>query len=235
MLGAVVYDGPSRLDGERVVCIVTGFHVVKNPKTGDMLQTWILRADQHPMEARKSGADFSVCGDCKLREKYCYVQLHHGPSNVWKAWKRGAYTTGAAKGKTDDLSWLVHQRAVRFGAYGDPVAVPVAVWEGLAGGARSFTGYTHQWRTAREYRGLLMASVDNAAERGAAWCAGWRTFRMRKASESLHQSEIACPASKESGKITDCARCGLCAGGAIQGKSIAIIAHGSRIPHDWQT
>ena len=49
----------------------------RNPKTGPMVQLWILRADVHPMEAISTGTDSSICGGCKHRgangrERSCY-------------------------------------------------------------------------------------------------------------------------------------------------------------------
>ena len=41
-----------------------------NPKTGDMIQTWILRSDMHPLEAIKSGSDYGICGSCIHRGSY---------------------------------------------------------------------------------------------------------------------------------------------------------------------
>lgn len=69
--GAIVWDGPSRIDGSPIMAIVTGLRTASaNPKTGDMLQTWILRSDMHPMDAIKSGADYGICGSCGHRGTY---------------------------------------------------------------------------------------------------------------------------------------------------------------------
>ena len=67
-LGLILFDGPSMIDGEPIVVIATGFkRSSANPKTGDMLQTWILRRDVAPFAAIHNGADASICGDCPLR------------------------------------------------------------------------------------------------------------------------------------------------------------------------
>ena len=62
---SIIYSGPSMLDGQPiiVVAIVTSGNV----KTGNMLQTHIIRADVSPMHASKTGADFSICGNCTHR------------------------------------------------------------------------------------------------------------------------------------------------------------------------
>lgn len=63
---------------------------------------------------------------------------------------------------------------------------------------------------------------------------GWRTFRVRSASDPLLPGEIACPASAEAsaeaGARVQCDRCLLCDGAARMDihrlPSIAIIDHG---------
>jgi hypothetical protein len=52
------------LDGEPIVVIATGFkRSSANPKTGDMLRTWILRRDVAPFAAIHNGADVSRAFD----------------------------------------------------------------------------------------------------------------------------------------------------------------------------
>ena len=81
--GVVRYRGPSLIDGGPIVAIAT--FGSSNQKTGDVPQVWILREDEPPVRAAKTGADHSVCGDCPLRgrivdgrnvERGCYVVLH---------------------------------------------------------------------------------------------------------------------------------------------------------------
>ena len=93
----IVWQGPSRIDPEQeVVCIVTGFNGTSNPKTGQMLQSWILHAHHHPAAALKSGYDYAICGRCPHRpdpftgKRSCYVNIM-GPSQVWNKYKRGGY------------------------------------------------------------------------------------------------------------------------------------------------
>jgi hypothetical protein len=58
----IVYQGPSLIDGQPIVVLVqTGS---KNRKTGDMVQTYILRSDIDPISASRTGQDSSICGDC---------------------------------------------------------------------------------------------------------------------------------------------------------------------------
>ena len=66
-IGFVVYEGPSELDGSPIVVIVNRiFTASDNAKTGDIVQTFIIRSDVSPLDALKSGEDVSVCGDCCL-------------------------------------------------------------------------------------------------------------------------------------------------------------------------
>jgi hypothetical protein len=190
-----------------------------------MVQVWILRSDQGPIEAVKTGGDDAICGDCKLRgvdgrDRACYVQWFRAPVNIYRSHK---------------LEWGVEQfaRAVagkqlRLGAYGDPVAVPVNIWASVLDRAAGWTGYTHQWRwCASEFKRFLMASVDTLDEHRDATARGWRTFRVRSdESDPLLASEVACPASDEMNNRTTCARCSLCRGYARPAKNVAIIAHG---------
>ena len=180
--GAVIYRGPSLLDGKPIVAIVTGLASNSaNQKTGNMLQTWILRADVAPLDAIRTGADSSICGDCKHRPANlgtCYVWVFQAPRSVFAAFKRGIYPVAT------DLAGLGRGRAVRLGAYGDPAAVPAHIWTSLVSEASSHTGYTHQWLRddAGAYAPLVMASADNATEREMAQSLGFRTFTVHRSS-----------------------------------------------------
>ena len=67
-LGFIAYEGPSLIDGAQIVVIVTGLKgPSKNRKTGNMVQTFILARDVHPLEALRSGEDASICGQCEHR------------------------------------------------------------------------------------------------------------------------------------------------------------------------
>jgi hypothetical protein len=93
--GVILYRGPSMLDGAPIVAILTGLASSSlNPKTGDMLQTWIIREDVSPVDATRTGDDASVCGDCKHRPANmgsCYVTVFQAPRSVHAAYHRGVY------------------------------------------------------------------------------------------------------------------------------------------------
>lgn len=258
--GAIIYRGPSQLNGSPIVVIVTGLaSKTANTKTGDMLQTWILREDVAPNEAIKTGQDAAICGDCPHRgvwsategkwtqKRTCYVKVFQAPLSVWKAYKRGNYRdlTGMHDAATE-TAMLGSDRVVRLGSYGDPMAVPLHVWESLTSRASAWTGYTHQWRTLADaidpepeyweearsptltaWQRLVMASADTESDAvDAAWN-GWRYFRvMPKGDEPLFFAEVRCPASREAGAKTQCASCKLCMGTTSKArKSIAINIH----------
>jgi hypothetical protein len=129
----ILYEGPSLLNGEPIVAIATGLASPStNRKTGPMIQTWILVQDEAPHLAVKSGNDSAVCGDCPARGKWCYVTTFQGPRSIWETWKRGGYPPS-------DLDEL-KGKAVRFGAYGDPAAVPFEVWDEIGIHASMTTG-----------------------------------------------------------------------------------------------
>lgn len=225
----IVWAGPSRFTGAPIVAIVTGIDLPSmNAKTGPMLQAWVIRQDVAPMAAKRANQDDAVCGDCALRghngfDSACYVTVWHGPFNVWKALQRGNYAEPDAR----TIRSEVRGRDIRVTAYGDPAAVPTAVWENLLTTAKGWVGYTHQWATADPaLRWLLMASVETSADAATARALGWRTFRARGRDESVDPGEVICPASDEAGHRVTCQDCQLCRGRSRQARSIAIIAHG---------
>ena len=226
MQHAIIYNGPSLLDGKPIVAIAT--YSNRNPKTGRVVQTYILRADLNPLEASKTGADYSICGNCPMRGtpttdparkqakgRRCYVNLGQGVLIVWRSFKRGVYQAG-------DPRTMGRGRFVRVGTYGDPAAVPQAVWDELLSEASTWTAYSHQagWRPD-----IAMQSADNHAQAVAHWQAGRRTFRVIADLGQLDQAnEALCPASKEAGRRAQCTACKLCKGGTAA-KSIAIVEH----------
>ena len=74
--GFIIYKGPSKLDNKPIV--VVAIPKSGNSKTDSMLQTFIMRSDVPPLDALKSGDDYSVCGDCLARpsnQGWCYVSV----------------------------------------------------------------------------------------------------------------------------------------------------------------
>ena len=227
MKNGIIYNGPSLLDGKPIVVIAT--YSDRNTKTGKVLQTYIIRSDISPLEASKSGEDFSICGDCKFRgtpttdpvrkqavKRDCYVNLGQGPTIVYKSYKRGVYPMA------ESIQPLGADRIVRIGTYGDPAAAPAWVWDQLIETCTSWLAYSHQsgWRPD-----IAMQSADTMAEAVEHWKAGHRTFRVIADLGDLDTTkEILCPASKEAGRRVQCAACKLCKGSSLA-KSIAIVQH----------
>jgi len=237
MKNGIIYKGPSLLDGKPIVVIAT--YSDRNTKTGKVLQTYIIRSDISPLEASKSGEDFSICGDCKFRgtpttdpdrrqavKRDCYVNLGQGPTIVYKAYKRGVYPMAriirGGNFVIDQVQTLGLDRIVRIGTYGDPAAVPSWVWDQLLKQCKSWLAYSHQsgWRPD-----IAMQSADTMAEAVEHWKAGHRTFRVIADLGDLDTTkEILCPASKEAGRRVQCTACKLCKGSS-PAKSIAIVQH----------
>jgi len=220
----VVYEGPSELNGKPIVAIITGLVTPStNRKTGPMAQLWILDATTEPHVAVKTGEDESVCGDCPARNKWCYVTTFQGPLSIYRTWKRGGYQQYDRE--------LLRGIVLRFGAYGDPAAVPIGRLEEIGGIVSRFTGYTHQWkRCDRKLRHLCMASVDTVSDQREAAASGWRTFRVSSPDSPRLRGESICPASEEAGHKINCYDCGACDGRRRpKVKShIVIQAHGAK-------
>jgi hypothetical protein len=230
---AVIYRGPSLIDGAPIVVIAT--YTGANRKTGLVLQTYILRADMSPLKASKTGADYSICGNCKMRgkptkrrdrkqaiDRPCYVVLGQGPLIVFKAFRRGVYPTIEGHTAIADLG---ADRVVRLGTYGDPAAVPSYVWESLLSRCERHMAYSHQsnMQGAAFDGRFMMVSADNLDDAKAAWLRGDRTFRVTRPGEANEPNEITCPSLRG----VHCNACGLCGGAQVKAKSITIPAHGA--------
>jgi hypothetical protein len=231
--GAIIYRGPSMIDGAPIVAVIVGLERgSSNGKTGAMLQTYILAdVPDSPVDVLGTPAERSICGDCPFMVYNgaggCYVNQGQGPRAVHDALTRGIYPSVTGD---DALADIGDGHNVRMGTYGDPLAVPAAVWTALISRAAAHTGYTHGWRKARAaaYRPFLMASVETEADGARARSKGWRTFRVKDAAEPVAKGEIVCPAAEEAGKRRDCSTCKACDGaGTNAGRvSIVIDAHG---------
>ena len=108
------------MDNEQIVVIAT--YSDRNTKTGKVVQTYILRENINPLEASKTGADFSICGNCIMRGtptddpkrkiakgRRCYVNLGQGVLIVYKViqarclsdWRRGRNGTRSIRKSRD--------------------------------------------------------------------------------------------------------------------------------------
>lgn len=234
MSGVVFYEGPSTIDGQPIVGIFT--FGSKNSKTGNLIQSWILRSDIEPLTAIHNGSDESICGSCPLRgilvdnvnkERGCYVAVHTAPYQIYKCYKKGGYSTYDSSMKD-----MFKGSKVRLGSYGDPVAIPLYVWKRYIDLCDGQTGYTHQWKDGRywRWRKYIMASTHSIEENELAKSKGWRTFRTVTSLSEQSKTEIVCPASAERGYIRTCETCMACNGtnGNSSRRDIVIIGHGRK-------
>lgn len=222
----LVWQGASAINGAPTV-VLASFESA-NVKTGNMVQLWILVRDIAPTEAVQTGADAAVCGDCihrgnkaEGRKRTCYVNLRT-PASVWRAFQRGNV-------RSLDLTAFAG-RKVRFGAYGDPAAVPFEVWQSIAAVVDGkITGYTHQWRTCDpRFAELCMASADSIEDYREARRAGYRAFVVRPLGAPKPEGLVQCPATAGKANTVQCITCMQC-GGTGNGRkaSISIEVHGA--------
>jgi len=235
--GAIIYQGPSQIDGAPIV--VVALFGSTNSKTGSMMQTYIIRADMDPLSASKSGDDHAICGNCPHRgdaapnndkvkqatNRNCYVTLFHGPLAVYKAFKKGNYPIVTDPAVINEMG---RGRSVRLGTYGDPLAAPVGLWRQLVRYAAARTGYTHQPVLAAKLKcsDLLMMSADT--DRDVQHFAGqkMRYFRVAPVGTKALKNEIHCPASKERGAKLQCIDCKACSGSAgLKSQGVMIWNH----------
>ena len=130
----VLWRGQSAHNGASIRLVAS--NIVKasvNPKTGPMIQLWILPDAQDKLtDIVRRGDDDSVCGDCALRPflakargngaTKCYVTIHQAPNAVHRSthdkpteWKQGWKAIAQSR------------RRVRCGSYGGMDALPAAV------------------------------------------------------------------------------------------------------------
>ena len=237
---ALIYRGPSELDGSPIIVIAVAKS--NNGKTGNMVQTFIMREDVHPVEALKTGDDASVCGGCLARpanEGWCYVRVEQSVAGVWKCYhqmpnsraKSGKFAGYPEATSPEAIRDMGRGRAIRLGTYGDPAAVPLYVWRSLTAEATGWNGYTHQWATCSpEYAEFCMASIDQPCDTIAAEMLGYRCFVAVLPGESAgdtSRKSVGCPAAVENGQNAQCGDCMGCGGTEGRGTTNRVIeVHG---------
>lgn len=257
--GVLLWHGPSQINGEPVFATIQFGSA--NRKTGSMRQTYILSAERSPLAALQNRLEESICGTCPHRpqadgSRSCYVD-QRSLATVWQSVTGSGIRTGiATEGRyltlqeVASLCGVDTKRAlellgmgerVRLGTYGDPAAIPAALWSTLTSQAETWTGYTHQWQNEavsseqrQALKPLVRASVDDAQGYQASTSTGWVPFVVTpdvetgRALRALGPMPVAlCPASEEAGQKVTCAACPIgCKGD--QGKPLAVFipAHG---------
>jgi len=227
--GIVFYNGPSLLDGKPILGIA--LTSTTNSKTGDLIQTYIIKSDLHPQDAINDGSDDTICGKCihrktgnKTGKRTCYV-FPPAIGQVFKSFIAEKYTD-----ISEENQHTFRGRKIRFGAYGDPAAIPAKTWKKLlAISGKPHTSYSHQWDREdfdiEAWRNITMASVETLAQKAKANSMGLNTFRVGTDEDKVQRDEMICPASKELGKQLQCEDCMVCSGGK---KNVFILAHGTK-------
>jgi hypothetical protein len=229
--GVILYQGPSKFNGKPIIVIANGLITdSQNEKTGNMVQTYILCADQNPVSANYNFKDDAICGYCKhAKHGTCYVTLHEGPYSVYYAYLRGLYPVY----NEAEHSELFKDKSVRLGSYGDPAAVGYEIWENILKLTNKFTGYTHAWGNKKidpRFKNIIMASCDTIKETQKAQSVGWRTFRIRLSkNDVILDNEFICPAGKENeNSEMTCSKCLNCKGlSCNSSKNPTIVIHGT--------
>ena len=210
-------------DYKNIVSIVT--FKSNNVKTGDMAQIWIMRNDIDPVQAIKENKDDVICFDCPHRKnRSCYVNAGQAPLQIYRSYKKGIYESL----NLDKLSQALKFKSVRFGAYGEPILIPLKIVKHIINSAMSYTGYTHQWHNPKykDYAPLFMASIDSDKQLKQTIKNGLRSFRVSN-NDLISNNEIICPNIT---KGITCNACTLCdnQGRHKNAKSIVVPVHGTK-------
>jgi hypothetical protein len=188
-----------------------------------MVQVWVLNRDTDPVTALKNGESKKICFDCThLEDNTCYVNVGQAPLSVWRSYKKGNYEPF----NSVYLRQALHFKSVRFGAYGEPVLIPLPIVEFMVYWSKSYTGYTHQYNNKKyaPYRKFFMASADTKKDVEQANKKNWRTFRVSTTKDTRLKNELVCP------NITNhiqCINCKLC-NGYSKAKNIVVPVHGTK-------
>jgi hypothetical protein len=212
--GCVLYRGPSPWAPEglaeednRIVIIMTFGSV--NDKTGDVAQIWLFADKLKPTAAKAAGLHRLVCGNCALTE-LCYVKLHQAPRMVWTTYKAGRYPDYDPA----QHDRVVQEKGVRFGAYGDPVLIPIELVQHFAQiSNRNYTGFTEQWARPefQVYRPYYMASIHREEDVALADSLGWRHYRV--GTNGPQAGEVLCPHQNSAlSRVVRCNECNACNG-----------------------
>ena len=144
-----IWVGRSLFTGTHIAVYLTGYKKPSaNTKTGPVAQSWILSLRDTPTKVVAAGTDSDICGRCIHRQspRTCYVSVFRAPQQVYHAHRKQYPDTDIPKINP-------YIKSLRIGAYGDPASVPFEVWRDLTGMFKSWTGYTHAWRSCDQQIG----------------------------------------------------------------------------------
>jgi hypothetical protein len=243
--GLILFEGKSLIGDRNIAAIVT--FEMANIKTGEMVQVWIIDQELNPLEALQNNVNESTCGKCRLQgeaykytftrgprkgktitkieNRVCYVNRGQAPMSIWKAYKRGKYV---------NYDKHLHRsffkgRKIRWGADGDPAALPIPLMRSINKLCAGHTGYSHQlfWidkRRAEKLATFLMCSCHTPAQHAEARRRGWRSFVAVADGQKLPADCIACPNMSKA--KTQCIDCTLCRGGQNgKARDVYILSH----------
>ena len=198
--------------------------------TFDLRQAAMVRSAQSKKVDRGNffRMDGANCLDCPLASlKGCYTHKYMQYSG-FISMLRSLSTEDIHSRERTDLApikdWCAESQLTRFGSYGEPSLLPIDLVSDMAEASDTHTGYTHQagkdW--ADDYKDFFMASSHD--QEGADKLPSWRHFISLSKGDDARG--VQCPASKEMGYVSNCAKCGLCSGVKGKGrKNITINIH----------
>lgn len=196
------------------------------------VQQWALATTSKGFSMKKFFAlDKSNCLDCPFSlgngNGGCYThkfEQYIGFLSMLRSIKPSDLTPLDAD-KFLDIVSMSRDCYVRFGTYGEPSLLSFSLVRNMAYASKSWTGYTHQWNKdwAKDYGQWFMASVHSQDE---ALTASKKAYRSFIATTDGSEDAVSCPASKEAGYKSNCAKCGLCSGLVGKGnKDVKILIH----------
>ena len=170
--------------------------------------------------AVSNGAKLTACYTHKLMQYSGFISQLKSIGKQFGEWNNIPQISSDVAEKIVEMS---KGKYIRFGTYGEPSLIPLELVKRICDVAKSWTGYTHQWRKKPMYADYFMASVHNAMGEDLARQSGFRSFIATP--QPLNQY-VNCPASNESNFASNCSKCGLCSGNKGKGKkSVYIIQH----------
>ena len=214
-----------------------------NKKISDgkpLVQTYTFSKEQYHLATTSKGfgmkkffaLDKSNCMDCKFSGNQgkggCYTHKFNqyvGFLSMLRSIKQEQLTRLTTQ-KIDAITEMCADTYVRFGTYGEPSLIPLPIVNAMTFKASNWTGYTHQHdkEFAQGYKDFFMASTHTDEEASNRSEDGWRSFIALEIGSDANA--ISCPASKEAGFVTNCAKCSLCSGAKGKGiKNVKILLH----------
>ena len=204
-----------------------------------IVQTYTFSIDQWTLANTQKGfgmkqffaLDGSNCLDCPFSlgsgDGGCYTHKYEQYCGFLKMLRsiKAELLTEFSQEKESAILEMCNRTYVRFGSYGEPSLLNYNLVDSMAVLSSGWTGYTHQWEKiwAKPYGRFFMASTHNQEQSVIARENEWRSFIATKVGT---ENATSCPASKEMGYKSNCAKCGLCSGTNGKGtKDVKILEH----------